>query len=113
MEFHAIEDNANVSIMVWNLFTAIVKSEPTADIYKKLYQQKSSVQFQGEYIIWLLGVFIYRVYHAEDEYLYEEDIKRLNKYIDYLEPEPVSYTHLSCGGIFMASLCHLKLLRSK
>ena len=89
--------------MVWNLFTAIVKSEPTADIYKKLYQQKSSVQFQGEYIIWLLGVFIYRVYHAEDEYLYEEDIKRLNKYIDYLEPELQKLFYDTAGGYYISA----------
>ena len=60
MEFHTVEDNVNIAVMVWNLFTAIVESEPMADIYKKLYQQKSSVQFQGEYIIWLLGVDVYK-----------------------------------------------------
>ena len=46
MEFHAIEDNANVSIMVWNLFTAIVKSEPTADIYKNFINRSPVYNFK-------------------------------------------------------------------
>lgn len=111
MEFHTVEDNVNIAVMVWNLFTAIVKSEPMADIYKKLYQQKSSVQFQGEYIIWLLGVFIYRVYHAEDEYLYEEDIKRLNKYIDYLEPE-LQKLFYDTAGVYYADIYNYKTAES-
>lgn len=111
MEFHTIEDNVNIADMVWDLFTVIVKSEPTADIYKKLYQQKSSVQFQGEYIIWLLGVFIYRVYHAEDEYLYEEDIKRLNKYIDYLEPE-LQKLFYDTAGVYYAGIYNYKTAES-
>ena len=104
MEFHTVEDNVNIAVMVWNLFTM-------ADIYKKLYQQKSSVQFQGEYIIWLLGVFIYRVYHAEDEYLYEEDIKRLNKYIDYLEPE-LQKLFYDTAGVYYADIYNYKTAES-
>lgn len=110
MDFKIAEGHLQVEQLVWDLFECIVKSESPADVYKKLYQQKIIVQFQGEYIIWLLGVFIYRVYNAEDEYLYEDGIKRLNKYIEYLDPELQKLFYDTAGGYFLGIYEYKKAL---
>ncbi|WP_270355617.1 hypothetical protein [Longicatena caecimuris] len=47
MEFHTVEDNVNIAVMVWNLFTAIVKSEPMADIYKNFINRNPVYNFKA------------------------------------------------------------------
>lgn len=74
-------------------------------VYEELRKQKEYIQCTNAYIPWLLGEFLYFVYHPNTEFDYDNSMKYLNQYQEYLSPELKQMYYDTFGVYLKDTMC--------
>lgn len=74
-------------------------------VYKELIKHKEYIQCTSAYIPWLLGEFLYFVYDENTEFDYENSIKYLNLYKEYLSSELKQIYYDTLGVYLKNTMC--------